>query len=255
MHASRRLRVFAGPNGSGKSTILATLKEEWIGVYVNADEIEKTLRRQAVLDLAEFGIAPARAASLRQHLQESTLLQKAGLADEAERIRIEGQRIRFDGVEANSYFAASLADFIRRELVEQGISFTFETVMSYHDKVDFMGEAQRRGYRTYLYFVATDDPLINIGRVQQRVSEGGHPVEESKIVERYWRSIELLGRAAEVANRAYVFDNSGDEHVLIAEITDGSELKVHADELPRWFTQSGLWMGFASAWAESPGQS
>jgi predicted kinase len=40
-----RLRVFAGPNGSGKSTIRDLLREEWIGVYVNADEIEKVLRR------------------------------------------------------------------------------------------------------------------------------------------------------------------------------------------------------------------
>jgi predicted ABC-type ATPase len=38
--AQPRLRVLAGPNGSGKSTIKGELKPEWIGVFVNADEIE-----------------------------------------------------------------------------------------------------------------------------------------------------------------------------------------------------------------------
>lgn len=41
-----RLRVFAGPNGSGKSTIKEMLQQEWLGVYINADEIEKSIREQ-----------------------------------------------------------------------------------------------------------------------------------------------------------------------------------------------------------------
>ena len=39
-----RLRMFAGPNGSGKSTIKDVLPPQWLGIYVNADEIEKTIR-------------------------------------------------------------------------------------------------------------------------------------------------------------------------------------------------------------------
>jgi predicted ABC-type ATPase len=55
--ALARLRVFAGPNGSGKSTIRELLREEWIGVYVNADEIEKVLARKRGIDLSEFALA------------------------------------------------------------------------------------------------------------------------------------------------------------------------------------------------------
>jgi predicted ABC-type ATPase len=36
-----RLRIFAGPNGSGKSTIKDMLPQAWLGVYINADDIEK----------------------------------------------------------------------------------------------------------------------------------------------------------------------------------------------------------------------
>jgi predicted ABC-type ATPase len=43
IRSQARLRVFAGPNGSGKSTVHSELRPEWIGGYVNADDIEKAL--------------------------------------------------------------------------------------------------------------------------------------------------------------------------------------------------------------------
>ncbi|MEE4342266.1 hypothetical protein V2J66_11620 [Pseudomonas alliivorans] len=49
--------------------------------------------------------------------------------------------------------------------------------MSHPSKVEIMREARHRGYRTYLYFVSTENPEINVGRVAIRVREGGHPVE------------------------------------------------------------------------------
>ena len=46
-----RLRMFAGPNGSGKSTIKEILPLQWLGVYVNADEMEKSSRYVRSLEL------------------------------------------------------------------------------------------------------------------------------------------------------------------------------------------------------------
>lgn len=42
-----RLRMFAGPNGSGKSTVFNEIKLKSgldLGVYLNSDEIEKSLK-------------------------------------------------------------------------------------------------------------------------------------------------------------------------------------------------------------------
>lgn len=242
-----RLRVFAGPNGSGKSTTRELLREEWIGVYVNADEIEKVLRRDGAIDLADFALAD-RAAGLQQRLhdflQTSPLWRRAGLASAVSELQLEGTKLTLGTVHVNSYVAAVLADFIRRELLAAGLSFTFETVMSSPDKVDFMQQAQAQGFRTYLYFVATADPEINIARVRQRVAEGGHDVPSEKIVQRYGRSIDLLGQACDASNRAYIFDNSGEQHVLIAEVTDGETMTLHADTVPQWLTASSLWQSF-----------
>jgi predicted ABC-type ATPase len=48
-----------------------------------------------------------------------------------------------------------------------------ESVISSPDKVQLLEQARQLGYRTYLNFIATDDPAINISRVQNRVKQGG----------------------------------------------------------------------------------
>ncbi|WP_157270716.1 zeta toxin family protein [Azohydromonas aeria] len=242
--AHPRLRVFAGPNGSGKSTIRELLREEWIGVYVNADEIEKLLKAERAIDLSDFGLSDGLQQRLHGFLQASALWRRAGLEDRIAELRLDGTKLTLGGVSVNSYVAAVLADFIRRELLAAGVSFTFETVMSSPDKVAFMREARAQGFRTYLYFVATADPDINIARVRQRVAEGGHDVPSDKIVQRYGRSIALLAQACDASNRAYVFDNSGEQHVLIAEVTEGETMTLHADAVPQWFTATSLWQLF-----------
>lgn len=96
------------------------------------------------------------------------------------------------------------------------------------------------GYRNYLYYIATDDPQINISRVQYRVSQGGHSVPAEKIVTRYGRSLDLLMKAIRHTNRAYIFDNSGhqQEHTWLAEITDGQILEMKTDQMPEWFKRA-----------------
>ncbi len=106
--------------------------------------------------------------------------------------------------------------------------------MSSRDKVDFLKKAQELGYRTYLYFVATQDPLINISRVKNRVKQGGHNVPKDKIISRYYGSLELLLEAVKNSNRAYIFDNSSQEKLWIAEISDGKYFQFKDENIPEW---------------------
>ena len=55
--ATPRSRRFAGPNGPGKSTMKDLLRPEWLGAYVNADDIERSIREQGYFDPLEFEIA------------------------------------------------------------------------------------------------------------------------------------------------------------------------------------------------------
>lgn len=237
-----RLRVFAGPNGSGKSTLKQHLPNAWLGVYVNADDMEQVIRSSGRLPLAPYGIDPS-ANEMAQFLQGSVLLTQSGLQSQAQQIQLVDGQVVFEGIEVNSYFASVLADFIRHKLLEAGVSFTFETVMSSADKVEFLHKAQQAGFKTYLYYVATEDPAINISRVQHRVATGGHPVPEDKVVSRYARSLSLLSDAVSHTNRAYIFDNSGHEQVWIAEVTQGQELELKANVMPYW-VKTSLWDKF-----------
>jgi predicted ABC-type ATPase len=238
-----RLRMFAGPNGSGKSTIKSVIRSELLGVYINPDEIEKDIRNGDFLDLRAFQVRTT-AAEILAFFQNSTLLANAELLDEAELLSFNDDKLSFHNVIVNSYFASVAADFIRHKLLETGTSFTFETVMSSPDKVAFLQKAQRRGYRTYLYYVATEDPIINILRVQRRVSLGGHPVPEDKIIARYGRSLDLLVDAIRHTNRAYIFDNSTHQQIWTAEITDGEFLEMKTNRMPAWF-KTAVWDKFS----------
>jgi predicted ABC-type ATPase len=139
------------------------------------------------------------------------------------------------GSAINSYVASVVVEFLRHKLIRQETSFTFETVMSHRSKVDFLASAQAAGFRTYLYYIATDDPAINVARVRNRASLGGHDVPEDRILSRYYKSMELLTAAIRNSNRAFIFDNSFPEHSWIAEITDGKVLELKMDRVPEWF--------------------
>ena len=235
--------MFAGPNGSGKSELKRYLRPELLGVYLNPDEIEKEVREQGFIDFTKYGVATT-AEQVLEFFTNSSFLNSAGFGNASSRLSFSDGRLNFGVVEVNAYFASVLADFLRQKLLEHNVSFTFETVMSHESKVGILKQAQALGYRTYLYYVATDDPEINISRVRTRVSQGGHDVRNDLIVSRYKRSIDLLFDAIHHTNRAYVFDNSVENkdrtYTWLVEITDGKELEFQTDDIPAWFKHAVL---------------
>jgi predicted ABC-type ATPase len=236
----KRLRMFAGPNGSGKSTLKLQIEEEVSGQklfrnYINPDEIEAGIRSSQILDLGSYGVTST-IDEVLDFFVNSPFLQQVHLSEQAQRLNYADGKLLFHHVDMNSYFASVAADFIRQKLLVLGESFTFETVMSSPDKVEFFCKAKALGYRTYLYYIATDDPLINISRVEQRAASGGHSVPKEKTIARYERSLSLLMPAIRCSDRAYIFDNSRHATISwIAEIVDGKILEPRTNEFPAWF--------------------
>lgn len=199
--------MFAGPNGSGKSVLKSYLPKPLLGVYLNPDEIESGVKKEGSVDMQSFGIQTTEQEVLHA-FTASKFLQGEGFSKTAKSLSFAESRLRFPSGIVNSYFASVLTDFLRRKLLQAGKTFTFETVMSHLGKVEFLQQAQQIGYRTYLYYVATDDPSINVSRVANRVAMNGHDVPSEKIIARYYKSLELLTEAIRHTNRAYIFDNS-----------------------------------------------
>ncbi|GAA4405953.1 zeta toxin family protein [Nibrella viscosa] len=236
----KRMRMFAGPNGSGKSTVKSVIEASMLGYYLNPDDIEKAVKRDGYYDVSGLNL-PMSEPEIIDFFENHPLINRSEEADFVPAIRfVQEEFIDFANVGFNSYLSAILTDFLRQKLIEAGRSFTFETVMSSADKVQTLQKARDAGFRNYLYYVATEDPLINISRIRHRVRMGGHNVPDNKVVERYYRSLNLLLDAVRLTNRAYIFDNSGETKVWIAEITDGTDIELKTDLIPHWFTRAVL---------------
>jgi predicted ABC-type ATPase len=234
--ATKRMRVFAGPNGSGKTTIIKSLQSEIpFGVYVNADDIEKQLKQSKVLifDNYQLEVKEEETQSFFKMSLFSPLKRKE--SDLWTKLNV-AENVLHLNTEVDSYLAADIAEFIRQRLLSNEISFTYETVMSHAGKLDFLQQAKAEGYRVYLYFVATEDPEINVSRVNVRVAQHGHNVAAEVIKNRYFKSLQHLKAAVKISNRAYIWDNSGVASILVSEITNGNEVEIiDTDKVPNWF--------------------
>ena len=133
----------------------------------------------------------------------------------------------------NSYEAAFIATFFRYRLLEEKSTFSFETVMSHASKVSFLKQVKQAGYKTYFYFICTQDPEINKQRVINRVQKGGHGVDEVKIVDRYYRSLGFLYEAFNSADRAFLLDSSNQKRNLILE-KRANQIEIHEQNVPSW---------------------
>ncbi|GHT95780.1 hypothetical protein FACS1894141_5030 [Spirochaetia bacterium] len=236
----KRLRIFAGPNGSGKSTLYDYLVKTHVFnsyFHINPDFIARDLPVSFNLDnwpipvteneMGDFLDASPFQALVPFRLSETIVLHNSAIV------------LKDRAFRDISYLAAALADFLRNKMLESDSSFSFESVFSHPSKIDEIEAAKKAGYKTYLYFIATSDPLINLQRVQNRVECGGHDVPEAKVRERYYRTMDNCYKAFLLADRVFFFDNStlnlSGSYEFFAEKTGGKLHIVSPQTAPQWF--------------------
>lgn len=132
--------------------------------------------------------------------------------------------------------AANYSSELREKCLREHKSFVFETVMSADDKIDFIIRAKQEGFFIRLFFISTNHPTINAARIAARVMKGGHDVPITKIISRYYKSIENCKIVASIVDRLYVYDNSvdGEDAKLLFRLVDGNIAKTYINEIPDW---------------------
>ena len=95
------------------------------------------------------------------------------------------------------------------------------------------------GYEVKLVFIGLNAPILNISRVAERVQQGGHFVAPEDIIRRYERSMNNLIKALDLANKVYIFDNSGTRTKIVCRIKN-KEIIRQSNDLPKWIKNSGI---------------
>lgn len=248
METDLRMRVFAGPNGSGKSTIInevsnfKTHKGKLLdfGYYINSDDIAVALTKNK-FSFDQFGINFLEDEFIEVVHQSGLLGQVFSAEAFLASFKTNGNKLTLQVSQSNERLAQIIADFLRKKLLAEKKKFSFETVFSHPSKLDIMRQAKEAGYKVYLYFVSTESPEINKGRVFSRKRMGGHDVPVDKIESRYYRSLELLQPASDLSYQVYFFDNSENDSPfkLIAHFKMNGEQKVWDEmptiQIPYWF--------------------
>ncbi len=132
--------------------------------------------------------------------------------------------------------AVEYCEDLREQLLKDHKDFIFETVLSSDAKVDFLERAKAEGYFIRMFFICTETPSINAARIAKRVMEGGHDVPIPKIISRYEKAIVNAIKVARFVDRAYIYDNSVDDHKaqLLFRTVDGKFAKRYTDNIPQW---------------------
>ena len=143
--------------------------------------------------------------------------------------------IDLESQEELGHQAATVAAKIRDDLVNQGVSFCYETVFSHVSKIDFLAQAKANGYQIILVYIHLFDSSLNEARVKQRVSEGGHRVPTEKIHSRIPRTIKNIKTALSIIDEAYILDNSSKDNPFQQIIVKKSGIyKTMVDPSPEW---------------------
>lgn len=202
MHNSPYVVVFAGPNGSGKTSLI--------------DQIKKT-------GLAALGgIFPIPTYFINPDQVAKDLVGNFSTKDERDRAAF------------NAAFSMRLVAIKNRQ------TFAFETVMSHPSRINELVKLKEQGYHVLLVFISTDDPDKNVLRVNQRFetkTTTGHFVAPDKVRERYHRTLALLPKAIEIADAAFVYDNSIDfDKASLQALIDPLKFSVDDNAKP-WVSQ------------------
>jgi predicted ABC-type ATPase len=206
-----RFRMFAGPNGSGKTTFYESIRNAKLintEIYISADRIEEALKEKGKFNFNPYHIKISDL-EFNKYIVNSGLYLENKLDETLlENIYIKSGVLYIQNTLINSYHASFVANYLVEKLLQNKKSFCFETVMSHPSKLLYLDQAKKLGYKTYFYFLFTNNVEINLKRIKERVLYGKHNVSDEKVVSRFYKTFALISKAINLTDNVYLINNT-----------------------------------------------
>lgn len=125
---------------------------------------------------------------------------------------------------------------LQKECLKEGKTFNQETTLCGNTILLAIKQAKELGYTIHLRYVGVNSPEIAKERVAKRITLGGHGVPNDTIERRFVTSKENFVKIYPLCDTVNIFDNSGDEMLLVASMINGKLERtpvkcIWADEL------------------------
>lgn len=136
--------------------------------------------------------------------------------------------------EQSAIVAGKAAINLTNKYVSEGVSFGIETTLAGKSYLRLIQDLKRKNWIINLIYIGIENPMINIQRIKERVSQGGHHVPMDDIYRRYYRSLNNLSQAIKYSDLVTIYDNSDRQFLLIATIEPGTSSE-YVEDKPIWY--------------------
>ena len=114
-----------------------------------------------------------------------------------------------------------------KDLLKQNVDFALETTLATKSYVQFICEAQNKGYSVTLVYFWLNSQELAIERVKTRVLSGGHNIPEETIIRRYNAGIKNLSKLyLPICDYWMIIDNSEPPFQIIAEGIKNENIEI-----------------------------
>lgn len=118
--------------------------------------------------------------------------------------------------------------------LENGKSFNWETTIISNFVLERIKRAKELGYLIDINFIGVDNYNLPIKRIQHRVNNGGHGIEDETVKARYFRQFDNLEKVLPYVDSIIFYDNSKCLHLVGTYFQN--KLKIH-DPKNYWIHQ------------------
>jgi predicted ABC-type ATPase len=115
-----------------------------------------------------------------------------------------------------------------KDLTNHNVDFAFETTLATKSYVQFIKQAQSKGYFVTLVYFWLNSPELAVERVRNRVISGGHNIPENVIYRRYTSGMNNLSKLyLPICDYWLIIDNSEPPFQVIAEGFKKENIDIH----------------------------